>query len=104
MFLVELAARLRAARAASGHTQEQAAEHAQCSVSTIANYERGETEIGALRLTSLCALYQVSPAWLLMGSATPPHRFAPGPARCRHEIPITDRCDACNAAAMGKTG
>ena len=100
MMLMALAARLRAARAAAGFTQEQAAEHARCSVSSLANYERGTTEIGARCLTSLALLYAVSPAWLLTGTTTPPHRFEP--ARCSHLIPIQERCELCNARAMGE--
>ncbi len=77
MFLQNLASRLRAARAAADVTQEHAAEHAQCSVRSIAHYEHATAEVGAETLYRLAVLYRVSADWLLHGRTPMPHRFIP---------------------------
>jgi transcriptional regulator with XRE-family HTH domain len=96
MVLQGLATRLRMARAAANLTQFAVAQALGYTSTTVANWERSRTEPCSTDLTRLASLYRVSVDWLLTGSPRLPHRFD-GCERCQHGIPISDRCEACEA-------
>jgi len=96
MALQGFAERLRAARAAASLTQEQVASALGYQATTIGNWDRARTEPCATDLARLATLYRVSADWLLTGQARLPHRFERRDgATCPHDVPITDRCIAC---------
>jgi transcriptional regulator with XRE-family HTH domain len=94
MTLKGLADRLRAARAAADLTQGAVASALGYVPETIANWERNRAEPSASDLARLAVLYRVSVDWLLTGEPRMPHRFERA-ERCAHDVPITDRCVAC---------
>jgi transcriptional regulator with XRE-family HTH domain len=94
MVLQGLSGRLRAARAAADLTQGAVASVLGYVPATVANWERGRTEPGASDLARLAVLYHVSVDWILTGTPRMPHSFERC-ERCEHDIPITDRCTAC---------
>lgn len=97
--------RLRASRAAARLKQTDVASTLSYTPATVANWENGRTSPSLADVASLAALYRVSADWLLTGRARLPHRFTDaeepstdkGP-RCRHAIPIGERCLPCEGA------
>jgi len=94
MGLRGFAERLRAARAAAGMSRAQVSSIVGKPVSAIGAWERGDAEPDVLVLARLVFVYRVSADWLLTGRARLEHRFEV-PERCRHLVPIAERCQAC---------
>lgn len=67
--------RLKKARLKSGMTQEKLAEKLDVSVAFLSRIERGNSHVNLKRLNQLCAILDVSEAYILNGASTQPNNY-----------------------------
>lgn len=94
--LIGIGERLRVARQAAGISQGNAALTLGVSQQLVAKWERGESELGALRLMQVCVLYGKSYDFILAGreqyASCPPE----GRLSCRIIYRGCGGCDVCS--------
>jgi transcriptional regulator with XRE-family HTH domain len=79
-------ARIRVRRSLAGMSQTQLAGRIGVTFQQVQKYERGTNRIGASRLMQICAVLEVTPAWLFEGAPGPQPQSSAAARKIDNEI------------------